>query len=463
MIDCRHKSAGMTDIVASIQEALDITEHLCRQPSVSAEGRALPETAAVVETLLKDAGFATRQLTVPNGIPAVYGEQQGEHPYKLLLYNHYDVQPADPIELWDSPPYEPTMRDGRLYARGTADNKGSIAVRLAAIQAIRRSRGTLPFTVRWIIEGEEEIGSPHFEQYLQAHTELFRADSCFWEGSLGADDGRPVITLGYKGALGVRLSVQALTSDAHSGLACVLPSAAWRLTEALAVIRKPDGQVMIPGFYDNIRQASDGDNQAIVAQGDAIETALRQGYNPRAFIDGLTGEELRSRVSFAPTCNIAGIQSGYTGPGFKTVLPREATAQIDFRLVRNQDPDKLFAALQQHLMIEGYGDVQATCLMAAQPFGTDLDDPLVFQVRSIAERASARIPRLLPTSPATQPILGPLARRVGVPGIAPPDNPANQGSGLHAPNEHIRLDDLERALTLSTALFSELHLPAPTI
>jgi acetylornithine deacetylase/succinyl-diaminopimelate desuccinylase-like protein len=443
------------------QAALELTERLCRQPSVSAEGRALDETADLVAELLGDVGFTTRRWIVPGAAPAVYGEQVGEHPYTLLLYNHYDVQPADPIELWDSPPFEPTMRDGRLYARGTADNKGEIGVRLAAIRAVLEQHGRLPFTVRWIIEGEEEIGSPHFEQLARDHAPLLQADACFWEGSVSHGDGRPVITLGYKGALGVRLSVQALSSDAHSGLAALLPSAAWRLTEALSLIRAPDGTVRIPGFYDDVRPPTDADRKAIGDQGPAMLESLRAGYGPASFVDQLDGDAARERFSFGPTCNIAGIQSGYTGPGLKTVLPREAAAQIDFRLVCDQDPDRILTALRDHLDSFGYQDIELSRLMSARPVRTDLDDPLVERVAAIAERAFGARAKFLPSSPATQPVLGTLQRHVGVTGLAAPDNPPHQASAIHAPNEHIRLEDLRRVVSFCLAAFQHLHETPP--
>src|SRR5919206_4855534 len=157
----------MSDVRAIEQEALDFTRELCRKPSVSAEGRALDETADLVETLLTAAGFETQQLRVDGGPPAVYGELAGGGDRTLLLYNHYDVQPVDPIELWESPPFEPTLREGRLYARGAADNKAEVGVRLAAIRALREERGSAPLTIRWIIEGEEELASPHFDKIVE--------------------------------------------------------------------------------------------------------------------------------------------------------------------------------------------------------------------------------------------------------------------------------------------------------
>ena len=163
-------------------DAVAMLEVLCRQPSVSAEGRALDDTAAVVEELLDDAGFETRQLRADSGPAAVWGQQAGRSDYTLLLYNHYDVQPVEPLELWVSPPFEPTVRDGCLFARGTADNKGELAVRLAVIRAIREQRGELPIGIRWIIEGEEEVLSPHFDEIVRRNVELLQADGCLMGG-----------------------------------------------------------------------------------------------------------------------------------------------------------------------------------------------------------------------------------------------------------------------------------------
>ena len=164
------------------QEALRLLELLCREPSVSAEGRALDATATLVDELLVGAGFETKQVRADGSPAAVIGEQRGRGDYTLLLYNHYDVQPVDPIELWESPPFEPVIRDGKLFARGAADNKGELAIRLAVIRALRERDGELPISVRWIVEGEEEVLSPHFDEIVRRNVDALRADGCFWEG-----------------------------------------------------------------------------------------------------------------------------------------------------------------------------------------------------------------------------------------------------------------------------------------
>ncbi|HJT58647.1 MAG TPA: M20/M25/M40 family metallo-hydrolase, partial [Ktedonobacteraceae bacterium] len=231
-------------------DAQSLLERLCRQPSIAAQNLGIAEMAALVESLLQETGFQTQRLLAQGAPPVVYGELRGRSNYTILLYNHYDVQPAEPFNLWHSPPFEPTVRDGKLFARGASDNKGEIAARLTAIRALRAIYGELPVTLRWIIEGEEEIGSPHFAAIAETYSSLLQADGCLWEGSSFDTTGRPELDLGTKGLLYVQLDVQGTGIDTHSGAAPMLPSAAWRLVQALATLRTPDGQVRIPGFYD---------------------------------------------------------------------------------------------------------------------------------------------------------------------------------------------------------------------
>src|SRR5258708_6635396 len=182
-------------------EAQELLEQLCRQPSIAAQNNGIAEMASMVANLLSDAGFSTQRLDAEGAPPAIYGELRGRSPYTLLLYNHYDVQPAEPLDLWHSPPFEPTVRDGKLFARGASDNKGEIAARLAAIRALRATYGELPITLRWIIEGEEEIGSPHFEAIASPDAPLLQPDGCLGDGSDFAPEGHPQLILGPNGLL----------------------------------------------------------------------------------------------------------------------------------------------------------------------------------------------------------------------------------------------------------------------
>ncbi len=444
-----------TYFVEHPDEAQKILEQLCSQPSVAAQNLGMSEMADTVEALLSAAGFRTQRLYAEDAPTAIYGELRGSGPYTLLLYNHYDVQPAEPLDLWISPPYEPTVRDGNFYARGAADNKGEIAARLAAIRALRATYGELPITIRWIIEGEEEVGSPHFEAIAEKYASLLRADGCLWEGSGFDETGRPILALGTKGLLYVQLDVQGTGVDAHSGSAPILPSAAWRLVQALATLRTPEGQVRIPGFYDAVKPLTEAQRAAIANQSD-MDDYMKHAFQVEQFVDGLSGAALRERAAITPTCNIAGLLSGYTGHGTKTVLPAKAMAKIDFRLVPDQDPADIAAKLRAYLDAQGYNDIHITVFGSAEPVVTPIEDPLVQRITAIAEAFAGKPVSIAPIIGGTLPLLGALRRHVGVPGLSAPGNTSYWGAGAHSPNEHIRLADLQRAVRYNCYMFQAL-------
>jgi len=436
-------------------EAQALLEQICSQPSIVAQNIGMVEMANLMETLLTETGFSTRRLHVEGAPTAIYGELRGDSDYTVLLYNHYDVQPAEPYELWLSPPFVPTVRDGKLYARGVSDNKGEIAARLAAIRALRAVYGTLPITLRWIIEGEEEVGSPHFGALAEQYSALLQADGCLWEGSSFDASGRPELVMGTKGLIYVQLDVDGTGVDAHSGAAPILPSAAWRLVQALATLRTPSGHIRIPGFYDAVLPPSEEQLAAITDQPNQ-DAEMRAAFQVEKFVDDLTGAALLERRSFAPTCNIAGLVSGYTGEGSKTVLPAKAMAKIDFRLVPNQEPDDILAKLRAHLDIEGYNDIRITTFGKADPVVTPMHDPFVRRIAALAESFSGERPSVTPIAGGTLPLLGALRRFVGVPGLCAPGNATYWASGAHAPNEHIRLSDLARAVRFNCHMFQSL-------
>lgn len=439
-----------------VGEAVRLTQELCALPSVSAERSGLQETAGRVEQLLAESGFAARQLRLEGAAPAVYGELPGRSPYTLLLYNHYDVQPADPLDLWESPPFSPAIRGGCLFARGAADNKGQIATRLAVIRALGQEHGEHPIGIRWIIEGEEEMGSTNFAEIARRHAPLLRADAAFWEGSPTDTGGRPEIAIGFKGVLAFRLDIETMDGDAHSGSAGVLPSASWRLVEAINAIRNVDGEVMLPGFRDAVLAPSDAALAALDDFGDSLEAELREAYGVERFVDGLSGSGFRHRLEFEPSLNIAGIGTGYRGAGMKTVTPSRASAWFDFRLVPDQRWVDVLAALHTRLETAGFGDVEVTVLAQADPISTPIDHPLVRQVAAITQRVAGVAPLINPMVPASLPLLTALRDHVGVPGLSAPDNPIYGGCRTHAPNEHIRLADIARTVQYTRALFESL-------
>ena len=432
-----------------------ITEY-CRLESVAAQNRMMKETANWVEKLLKETGFETRQLQVEGAPNYVYGTLKGKSDFTLLLYNHYDVQPETPIELWNSPPFEATEKDGKLVARGICDNKAELISRICAIRAIQAAQGELPINIKWIIEGEEEIGSVHFDAMTRQYGDLLKADGTLWEGGGFNEKGQAAIAVGFRGMLYVEYSVEVMKVDAHSGGAHALPSAAWRLVKALASLKDENGKVLIPGFYDDVREPTEMEKQASQANVDLEQEArTRAMYGIDSFLHKKTGYEYEISV-YEPTANIAGFLSGYTDPGVKTVLPAKAMAKMDFRLVPNQRPEDILEKLKAYLKARGYDDVLVTKLGSGDPVVTPLEGPFVQQMTQICRAFTEQEPEIVPLVGGTLPLLGAMKNNVGVLGISTSGNPSYYGSGAHAPNEHIRVSDIPRAIEFNVFMLTEL-------
>jgi acetylornithine deacetylase/succinyl-diaminopimelate desuccinylase-like protein len=423
---------------AHLEQSIIELTRLAAQPSVAAQNWGLVECARLVEEMLLERGFKV-QIMDTDGAPVVYAEREGQNPDKtLLFYNHYDVQPAEPLELWESPPFEPTLRDGKLYARGVSDDKGQLTSRLFAIDALLAIDGDLPCNVKFLIEGEEETSSVHLHDFIRDNRERLAADACIWE--FGSVDYRemPIQYLGLRGICYVELSVETAQVDVHSGTGgSIFPNAAWRLVWALSAIKGPDGKVRIPGFYDPVIPPSPRDRELMEALPE-IAKEYRSRYGVKEFLNGLTGGvDLRIAEVFEPTCTICGLTSGYQGPGSKTVLPARASAKLDFRLVPNQNPKQVFEGLRAFLDAEGFSDVQITYLGGESPARTDPDDPFVSLVVSTAEAVYGmpmqRVPMIGGSGP-NHAFIDELKMPVATAGIAYP------GTGAHAPNENIRLD-----------------------
>lgn len=435
------------------ERSVRLLETLCRQPSVSAQGLGVTEMADLVVAILRERGIEARLIPVTGGPPVVYGSVKGRSGRTLLFYNHYDVQPVEPLELWDSPPFEPTRRDGKLYARGASDNKGDLVARLEAIEALRDVNGELPLSITFVWEGEEESGSRHFPEFVQAHADLLKADVCLSEGTHPDRDGRPSLICGVKGLLYVELETKAACIDAHSSYAPVVPSGAWRLLRALSTLKDKNEHILIDGFYDEVRPLSRMDIDALRAMPDEDE-ALRDTFGLSTFLDGLRGYAWRERLYSAPTCNICGILTGYTGPGPKTVLPAAARAKLDFRLVPDQAPADILTKLRRHFERHAFDDIEITVLGEEPPQRTPLDHPYVQLVAEAAREFYRTEPVLVPTAAGTAPMAA--IADVGVPVFFPPGGTGYQGSQIHAPNEHIRLADLSDAIKITARLIQRI-------
>jgi len=410
---------------------------LCRQPSVSAQNSGLSETAEIVKGFLSESGFSVELFSPTKGPPVVFAEQSSKLGAKtLLIYNHYDVQPAEPVELWTHPPFSAVLEDGRVYARGASDNKGNIVSRLLAINALLKVRGAVPCNIKWVIEGEEEIGSPHFAEFITAYRARLSGDSAIWEfGGLDYED-RPLVTLGLKGMLYVEFKIQTALKDSHSARAAVVENPAWRLVRMLETLQDEDGRILIEGWYDDVIPFTPEELEVIRVM-PLEEHSIRDELGIKNFLYGLTGFEFKKAFYGNPTANIAGIWSGYTGPGHKTVLPSVARAKMDFRLVPEQDPVKLAGRLRQHLSRHGFGDVEVA-LQAENPAArTPINSPIAKIAAKTARDVFHREPVTLVTSAASGPMHY-FTNTLKLPTVAIGCNHAR--SNTHAPDENQRVD-----------------------
>jgi acetylornithine deacetylase/succinyl-diaminopimelate desuccinylase-like protein len=435
---------------------VDWLREACSIPSMASDENALAEMAAWVESRFNELKAKTQRLTYESA-PDMLLARLGTGPRTVLVYDHYDVQPVDPIDLWRSSPFLPEVRDEKMYARGVADNKGDLVARLAGLEVYQELYGEPPVEVKFLVEGEEETGSRSFPEIVTRYGDELAADGCIWEGA-GVDHvGRAEIVFGAKGLAYVELTYQGLTQDQHSSLAVVAPSPVWHLVEALSTLRDPDGTVLIDGFYDDVRPPDDDDERRLRnLPFEEDKEKARLGIS--SFVGDDSGFDFRRRFFFEPTCNIAGIVAGFTVPGrSKTVLPKEAMAKVDMRLVPDQDPHDIVAKLGQHLAKRGFGDIELQTFSMEHPVRSSADSPIgraaIDATEGVFLAGAAIAPMMIGTGP-----MYPIAGTLGIPTVSP-GGVSRPDSDIHAPNENCRIDDFLRVIEYTVAWlkrFSEL-------
>ena len=424
-------------------------QRLVRQPSVAAQGIGVKETSAIVMQMLESIGAKARRLDA-GGQPVVFGELNAGAPRTLSLYNHYDVQPAEPLDLWKHDPWKAEVHDGKIFGRGIADDKGDFVARICAIEAIQKTRGRMPINLKFIVEGEEEIGSPHLEHFAERYKDLLKADACLWEGGGKNANETPEIALGCKGIAYVQLSVQSANTDLHSALAAIIPNAAWRLTWALATLKDEQERVLIKGFYDKVRKPSRSDHEAL-KQIKSSEKQMKKLWGFKDYVLGLKGDALQERLTFQPTCTICGVWSGYTGQGLKTVLPKEAFAKVDFRLVPDQDPEEVVKLLRRHLDAHGFKDVKAELLGGEKPARTPLESPFARLCADAAKAVWGVEPAVAPMVAGSGPMHA-LGTKFNIPAVMPAGI-AYAGCNIHATNENVRVEDYLAGIKYFATIF----------
>jgi acetylornithine deacetylase/succinyl-diaminopimelate desuccinylase-like protein len=417
-------------------------EELCawlRIPSVSARSEHAgdcAEAARFLATELTRLGFTTTIEPTP-GHPIVVGEwrQAGPEAPTLLIYGHYDVQPAEPLELWTSPPFEPTIRDGRLFARGSVDDKGQLYLHVKALEAHLATRGSLPVNVIVLAEGEEEVGSANLEAFLERERTRLACDGVVISDSTMFAPGIPSILSSLRGLAYLELHARGPSSDLHSGMyggAVVNPAMA--LARILATMHDAEGRIAIDGFYDDVRPFPDAVREGMRTL-PFDETAFRHELGVSA-LGGEPGFTTLERLWTRPTCEVNGLLSGYTGEGAKTVLPGTAMAKVSFRLVPDQDPGRIAELVQAHVARHAPPGVTVTvqALHGGRPWRADLQGPLLDAGRLALQAAFDREP-VITGEGGSIPVVGDFERILGAPvllmGFGLP------GENAHAPDEWI--------------------------
>jgi len=415
---------------------------LIRQPSVSAKNQGIEKCAKLVQKLLNNSGIKSELLRLKKGVaPIVYGEiKSKQNPKKtLMFYNHYDVQPAEPFDLWKYHPFSGTKKGNKIFGRGATDDKGELITRIKSVEAYLKTTGDVPCNIKFVIEGEEETGSEHIENYLKKYKKKFSCDGVIWEFGYVDAKNRPIVGLGMKGLLFVELSIQESIRDAHSSLAVLIKNPAWRLIEAVHTLRDPDGKILIKDWYDDVLPFSKKDLE-IISKEPFDQNAFKKEFGVKSFVGNKKGLDAKKALVGGATCNIAGFVSGYTGDGAKTVLPGNALVKIDFRLVPNMNPKKQIMLLKKHLKSKGFGDITIKVFHGESAARTNSSESFVSDVQTAADKAFGK--SILNVSNAGTGPMHHFIKILNTPCIS--IGSTYMFSRIHSPNEFARIDLLNK-------------------
>jgi acetylornithine deacetylase/succinyl-diaminopimelate desuccinylase-like protein len=427
-------------------------------PSISALPAHAADTRRAAEwtaEALRHAGMQNVRLIETPGNPVVYGDWLAA-PGKptILFYGHYDVQPVDPINLWTSPPFEATVRDGEIYARGSADDKGQVFMHIKAVEAFMKQAGSLPLNIKFFIEGEEEVGSTHLDQFVRDHKQELAADVVVISDSPMFDRGVPSICYGLRGLAYFQIDVRGTKSDLHSGsFGGAVANPAFVLAQILAQMKDRSGHIKIPGFYDDVRELSDAE-RAEWRKLPFNETKYRKELGaPKLF--GESGYTTLERVWARPTFEVNGLLSGFTGEGAKTVLPAVAMAKVSMRLVPDQDPDKVADLFEAYLkkVAPKTVEVKLTRMQGGKAWMTDFDNKYVRAAGRAIERGFGTAP-VFNREGGSIPVVSTFQSELGLPsvlfGVGLPDENA------HAPDEKLDLGNFHNGIIASAYLYEEI-------
>jgi acetylornithine deacetylase/succinyl-diaminopimelate desuccinylase-like protein len=427
-------------------------------PSISA----LPEHAADVTRCAEWCADEMRRIGVENvkliatpGNPVAYGDWlHAEGAPTILFYGHYDVQPVDPLNLWTSPPFEATVRDGEIYARGSADDKGQVFMHLKAVEAHLKQNGKLPVNIKFILEGEEEVGSAHLDDFIRQHKDDLSADVVVISDSAMFGRGVPSMCYGLRGLVYFQIDLRGSSTDLHSGsFGGAVANPGMVLAQVLAQMKDRGGRIKIPGFYDDVVVLQEEERQAWATLPYNEKQYKKDFGIPKLF--GETGYTTLERTWARPTFEVNGLLSGFTGEGAKTVLPAVAMAKVSMRLVPNQDPDKIATLFEDYVrkITPKTVELKVTRMHGGKPWMTAYDNPFVQAAGRAIERGFGRKP-VFTREGGSIPVVSTFQEELGLPsvlfGVGLPDENA------HAPNEKLDVGNFHNGIIASAILYEEI-------
>ncbi|RHW42085.1 dipeptidase [Neobacillus notoginsengisoli] len=395
--------------------------------------------------MMKDIGLDRVDIFTGKGHPIVYGEwMKAEGKPTVLVYGHYDVQPVDPVELWESPPFEAEIRDNKLYARGASDDKGQVFMHLKAVETILKTRDTLPVNIKFLIEGEEEIGSPTLPSFVEKNKELLKADVLVISDTTLLERGKPAIVYGLRGLCGIQIDVRGAASDLHSGLyGGAVQNPIHALVEILSTMRADNGVITVEGFYDKVRKLTEEERAEFASLGQSEENLKTQLGVPD--LHGEEGFTALERMWARPTLEVNGIYGGFQGEGIKTVIPSEAHAKITCRLVPDQDPQEIADLLEEHVKKAAPAGVTVSVSQfdKGAPFITPFDHPAI-QTAGQAYEEVYGVPTAYVRGGGSIPIVAAFSEILSIPVVMMGFGLSNEN--FHAPNEHFNLENFDKGL-----------------
>jgi acetylornithine deacetylase/succinyl-diaminopimelate desuccinylase-like protein len=447
--------AVFAHVDAHREEFLDRLAAWVRVPSVSATGQGMPEAAGHARDLVAAAGLEA-EVAATDGWPLVLGRRTGRPGAPtVLVYGHYDVQPPDPLDAWTSPPFEPQFRDGRLYGRGTADNKGQHLAQLLAVESLLATWGELPCTVKVLLDGEEEIGSPNLAGFAAANRERLAADLVVWSDGPVDPGGGWRLVFGVRGIASFELRARGANRPLHSGnWGGVAPNPLWTLVHLLASMRDPEGRITVDGFADDVRPLGPAERDALARL--PVDVAAVKADLGLERLDAPEDRGFAERLAAWPTLTINGLHGGYGGQGTQTVLPSEAVAKCDVRLVADQRASDVYDKLEAHVAANAPG-VELVRQGSMEPSRTPLDSPFTGPVRAGMAAAQGADPLLVPVLGGSLP-LHVFTGVLGLPTFGIPLGNADQAN--HAPDENLALDRFFTGVKTAAAVLAKLGFPA---